>query len=149
MWLIVSALATSCSSPQKERKPTRRMGEKGSKSKSLASTAVLQLSSGLCWRQQEPTWAKSSQIYVLWGESTHTHAHTQRCYSEQSTTSSSLAPRLRLLWRIRAMRLAARGWFPLGSVPMAYEAARVPGGPSPACPFRGEGGGKMKNFGRG
>lgn len=77
---------------------------------------------------------------MLWGKvQASTHLCTPLgCYSEHTTARGSLAPRLRLPWHIRAVRLAARGWFPLGSVPMAYGAAGVCWG-AQLCPLiRGE-----------
>lgn len=129
-------------SPERRENPPRRWG-KGLKSKPSASTAVLRLLSGLSWWRQEPPWATLSQIKVLWGGDLRAPMHLCWCCSERSATSSSLAPKIRLPWHIRAARLAARGRFPLGSVPMAYEAphACVCQGAQPCLPILGGVGG--------
>lgn len=128
--------------PKTRENPPGEWG-KGLKSNSLASTAVLQWPSGLSRRWQEPTWAKVSQIHMLWGNlhaHTHfcSHAHTQGHYSKQSTTSSSLAPRSRLPWHIRA---CAVGRAEAVSVGVGTDGLRghasVPGGPALPAHFGG------------
>lgn len=77
MWLIVSALATSCSSPQKERKPTRRMGEKDQNPSPWHPRLRFncrQVSAGDSGSQPGPNPAKS----MCFGGNLHTPMHTHR-----------------------------------------------------------------------